>query len=375
MDVYVANPQLLKGKPKNTLGDYVKSQGILVPRRFQTFDEARNSGVDFLVRSEHPQDYSGASNLFYSVIVRKKDDLPRSLDEIWKKACDDGRRRDIDDFARLTGQTTERVLDDLSFSFWEYLGGQNRAIIADSAIEERYHIFTFEELDEEEDPVYVNYSVIERGKIISCEPIPLKEGMEEEFEEIIEFYERIRGLPNFDANHCPIVEFQTYEGQQYFLQYHRTRDFKPATFTLSRKPELGEIEVDFSRGATPEEGITAETTLFYGVPYDELELQEDEVCIHHPAGRPRMFTELMALRARVQIIMKGPKEIGRDLLYKSHTFKSLMFKPELFIAHENATDLITDGEMMWMGQEKRKEIPKVTLRAISDGRKTYIKRV
>ena len=40
-DYYTSDPSRLHGQPKRTIGDYVASQGILVPRRFDTLEEAK----------------------------------------------------------------------------------------------------------------------------------------------------------------------------------------------------------------------------------------------------------------------------------------------------------------------------------------------
>ncbi len=69
MDAYVQNPQLLNGKPKETVASYVEQNGILVPRRFCSLEEAVQSGKPFIVRSEHQDEYSGPSGLLSSVIV------------------------------------------------------------------------------------------------------------------------------------------------------------------------------------------------------------------------------------------------------------------------------------------------------------------
>ncbi len=62
-DYYTENIAQLKGQPKRTIGDYVASQGILVPTRFDSLKDARASGKPFIARSEHPQDYDGVSGL------------------------------------------------------------------------------------------------------------------------------------------------------------------------------------------------------------------------------------------------------------------------------------------------------------------------
>ena len=65
-DFYLENPAELKGQPKRTIGDYVESNGFLVPRRFDSLAEARRSKKGILLRSELTQDYDGVSWLLES---------------------------------------------------------------------------------------------------------------------------------------------------------------------------------------------------------------------------------------------------------------------------------------------------------------------
>ena len=59
-DYYLEDRSRLNGQPKRTIGDYVESQGILVPRRFDNLVDARKSNKAVLLRSEHSQEYDGA---------------------------------------------------------------------------------------------------------------------------------------------------------------------------------------------------------------------------------------------------------------------------------------------------------------------------
>jgi len=62
-DYYLEDRSRLQGQPKRTIADYVEQQGILVPRRFDSLEEAQASGLPILARSEHSQDYDGVSGL------------------------------------------------------------------------------------------------------------------------------------------------------------------------------------------------------------------------------------------------------------------------------------------------------------------------
>ncbi len=280
-DHFLAYPPL---QPKREIGEYVESKGILVPRRFDNLAAALNSDKPFLLRSEHPQDYAGSSGLGRSIFIRPEDcpgnrlyePLPTNIDQIctystaqlirtiteitslpqetFERRLFDLDKNDIATHCKITGMDQPEFEGDSSFSYWEGLGGINRAIVADNTIEDRYHIFTYVHAPRWGIMYLENYGyqVIDDGKIIyqggsnSFSPEAIKD-----FVALIEFYETVRNLDQFDPNHCPIIETQTVADQFYFLQYHRTRDKNPVTFTLDRDLQEGEIPALFVRGATP----------------------------------------------------------------------------------------------------------------------------
>lgn len=65
-DVYLQNPDMLMGQPKRTIGDYVEENGILVPKRFTSLEEALDSNLQFLMRTEGLFEYEGVSGLLES---------------------------------------------------------------------------------------------------------------------------------------------------------------------------------------------------------------------------------------------------------------------------------------------------------------------
>jgi len=74
-DFYLEHPEELK-QPKRDIEDYVESNEILVPQRFDSLKEAKKSGLKIIARSEHPQDYAGISDLLKS---------PRLSKDEWKE--------------------------------------------------------------------------------------------------------------------------------------------------------------------------------------------------------------------------------------------------------------------------------------------------
>ena len=72
-----------------------------------------------------------------------------------------------------------------------------------------------------------------------------------------------------------MIEVQTVNDTNYFLQYHRTRDFRPTTFTLERTAETGETEALLVRGSTPEEGIVCDVTVAHSWLIQEKRTPQD----------------------------------------------------------------------------------------------------
>lgn len=72
VDQFLENPPK---HPKREIADYVEQNGILVPERFQGLEQALDyvkSGGEVIVRSEHPQEYNGASGLLISYSINQE---------------------------------------------------------------------------------------------------------------------------------------------------------------------------------------------------------------------------------------------------------------------------------------------------------------
>ena len=128
-DFYIANPHELRGKPKATIADYVEQNGILVPKRFATFDEALRYGLPIIARSEHTQDYDGASGLLKSPVIAPEQGI---TDEGVKKEILKGER--WRKYCALFGIGELQFETSVSVSYWEKIPGYNIGIIADLLI-------------------------------------------------------------------------------------------------------------------------------------------------------------------------------------------------------------------------------------------------
>lgn len=371
MDYYLEDKARLKGQPKRTIAEYVKQNGILVPRIFDSLREARESGLEVIARSEHEQDYDGISGVINSVILpneyhpeyeeaRDEEELKERVmtkPEIWSYYC------------RLSGINEDEFKSKTSFSFWEFIPGLNRTITADSAIQGKYHITTKSRAN-------MSYTVYENGKITLNRGRIIGLNVEEDAKKLIEFYEKIRTLPRFDKNHCPIIEVQTTnEGVNYFLQAHRTRDFKERDHILTREKEPEEMEAIFVRGSTPKEGREEKVIVYY--PGEELPTKDLESSLGLGNGDDQFFQEVLARKTRTQFIPTSQEDA--DVLIEfseKHKSRSALFKPEI--------SLVINAGSLLRPEEKWRDFYDKTLngkeafmiiRVISDGNKAYIRRI
>ncbi|MDD5182133.1 MAG: hypothetical protein PHC66_03110 [Candidatus Nanoarchaeia archaeon] len=372
-DYFIEHPEALLRQPKATIADYVKQHGILVPRRFATLAQAKASGLEIIARSEHRQDYNGASgvlespNLEYYPDITSEDELKG---KIFVKSI---KRGHVGSYCRLLDTDLNQFKQEVSFSFWEFLTGLNRSVIADSSIPDRYHVMT-----NSPDGKVCNYTIFENGKIEKEFCNPLTGELKESLGKLIETYESVRNLPRFDKNHCPIMEFQTVGDKDYFLQYHRTRDFEAAGFVLDRSPKKGEVKVPFVRGATSPEGMKCKVTVYYFDPKREWHFDTGNEDGSYDAHYNYSFSELQARKRKVQL---KNDDVCLDMsllkVIAEHTQKSKIFKPQVSIIH-NIEDILRKGETTDDFLEQARSTGKnscMNLYIISDGRKAYIKRL
>jgi len=398
-DFYLEHPEELKGQPKQTIADYVEANGILVPRRFDSLDEARKSKKAIILRSEHTQEYDGASGIldspslsstylhaseenptknihFSPGALKSVEDVKNAFFEYEDNSVGSARYRQYCDFL---GISQEKFKHETSFSIWEKLRGHNRSIVADSAVHGRYHITTDRAGKKGRYSFMYNYALVDNGKITQQYVKPLTRELKKGLENLIQLYESVRNLDRFDTNHCPIIEVQTYNGKNYFLQYHRARDFEPATFVLDRKPRKGEIEAPFVRGATSELGMCCKTTLVHAgsLRYDfDIHTNEEGSFDAHWC---RVYTELMARKRKLQIIpMSSEKKLWFSLMkfVVHHDTLTKLFKPQVSMPLDVSL-LFSDKEYTKLVRRtiKTGQDHHLNLHVVSDGRNAYVKRL
>ncbi|MCK5449723.1 hypothetical protein KAI32_02560 [Candidatus Pacearchaeota archaeon] len=360
-DRFIENRDLLEEQPKRVIANYVKQSGLLVPKIFGSLEEAVQDGRRIFVRSEHPQDYDGISNLFYSGVYGEIPalcgcalDIKRTDYELLRKHMLLLPHNRINNFRRDEGKVQE-LKDGVSYSFWEFLeGGQNRTIIADSSVRGRYHIFTNLPRG------YSQWTIFEDGKIIFGEQ-KADSDLKQNFPCQIEFYETVRNLDAFNPNHCPSIEYQSMGKDNFFLQYFRTNDFQEADFVLDRDLEDGEVKADWVRGVTPKGGI--QRRIYFpqmGGTY-LIDKKTKTRLAHFPSSQKGLERYLYPTHERVTEIFKPTIYVCRriDELYTNEELKIL------FLKSDNFDDL----------NEEQMKFEPPTLRFISDGRTAYIKRM
>src|SRR3990167_1910226 len=74
----------LKKPPRQTkakIAEYVSRFGILVPRRFRNLENAENGKGNYIIRSEHPDEYAGAAGILESYRI-DEETKQRAVDAI-----------------------------------------------------------------------------------------------------------------------------------------------------------------------------------------------------------------------------------------------------------------------------------------------------
>lgn len=410
MDYYLNNPERLDGQPKRTIADYVESWGITVPKRFDSLSEARRSHKPVFIRSEHPLEYSEISGLLdsfpLSYVRGVKDES--ELKEYAMNSKISGRSGSTNkyfigptllfNYCSLLNLDFNKIAQQFSFSFWEKLKGINRTIVADSSIIGRYHIQEMYRNNAAEDKSFTfNYFVVEDGNIIYKMIRSWNFEQRDDYKEIIELYEDVRNLPRFDPDNCPMIEVMTIRDKNYFLQYHRGREFDEAGFVLDRTAKDDEKEALFVRGHTPKEGIFGKITVAYadtwkGKNSDKWTLPKSEFGsfdFHYNFA----FSTIMFPKRRVQMIYPSYKKDLEWELFKfvcHHALNSELFIPEVSVVsdknilndpHRNisiiTTKVLSKMELYKLGIKAKEtgEDQGIDIHLVSDGRKAFIRRL
>lgn len=375
-------------QPKRVVGDYVESQGILVPRRFETFEEAQfaaRNGTPVIARSEHPDEYSGPSGL--------GDSSSFALDKYGAMKprhygySEDPSLRYMHYALTLGIEEPSRYVAQVSESYWQVIPGINITCVADDAVEGRYHVFghRFKNKNDGTETMVSGAIVEGNGDILRI----TRRGEEPEqqftthFRDIIDFYNQIRSLERFNPSHCPVMEMQLGdENQLYFLQYHRARDAAPIDERLNPSDydeRDGWIKAEVVRGAYLG-GKALQLAMWYrggrGGDYNALQMKFPE---DGSTSMDYMFSSLDEFIGRKRIAHLIPSSFDReyDKIAANHGPRSRMFKPNLSMLtnpperYDYIPEELTE-EAMTIGIRENKGV-RIKADAVSDGRIGYFR--
>lgn len=398
-DAFLKTPPL---QPKREICDYLESEGIRVPARIATLNDAIREGNRFIMLGEHPQDYDGASDLLRSrvvvperhfrpeekvysteeeVIAKVKSDhsyagtmallnhLPILSQETAQELLIHETSHTLKQYCSLLGISFEQFARQASFSYWQYIEGINHTVVADTAIEHRYHIFS--SLMKQGDRI-ASYIIWENGLPTEL-AYPGKHAamLTKRAPRLIELYESVRTLPKFDPKHCPIIEIQTDKDESdYCLQVHRTSDFEPRQIDLS---DVKDEETYFSRGATPEKGTVYDISVQCG---ENGAVLPEQFLPNAGAYLPTMSTAFIELNVKMRGAHLVHAKVRDDdyefmKLAENHSNRSELFKPPVSV-QVPITDIMNRNEWRKMQDDPSLSIP---VEITSDGRRATVKRV
>jgi len=410
--------------PKREIGDYVESQGFRVPRRFDSLDEAFGvvkQGEGIILRSEHPDEYDGPSGLMNSYFFnqdiheykragRSSIDLSNavnwslglSLEQapgmgdsipmarlVLSLAMEAGesdevvlgrlsqltqRNSRVRRYAELTNQGLDTFVAETGFSIWEHIPGMNVTIVADDAIDGRYHTFNVLTLQEDGDRIEDWRIVNEAGESErESGEMPLLSPSDSQA--FVEAYEAIRNLPRFNSEHCPIIELQMdRERNIWFLQYHRSRDYKPASHIINPRDfpaSEGWQRVDGVRGSIDSPtSILLHTTDSYRL--SRLALPEIKHGTIGPFSRDKILGEIAARRLAA-FLTTSPLSNRYNEMAAHHTARSEWFKPQVALSGVALLDTIPFAYFRMLATMADDEPCYLRAEVASDGRTGYMR--
>jgi hypothetical protein len=173
------------------------------------------------------------------------------------------------------------------------------------------------------------------------------------------------------------MEFKTVGDRHFFLQYHRSRDFSPATFTLDRPPETHEHEAMFVRGATPPGGLQGKVTLWYpfirkeGREFRDYHFDVEEIG-SYDFHYNWFASERKFLSRSLQFIHGSDLDWELMCAVVGHTQRSKVFKPAVTLIN-NLNEIFPDVDSH--RRPNMEEHTYLTLQVVSDGKKAYISRI
>lgn len=331
-------------QPKKMIGEYVEKSGFSVPKRYESLGDALGAvqqGATIVMRSEHPLEYDTFSGLLDS--YRLNTEALSREDKEFIKAINSGASEEdvlfiakhegltqvpIKRYLELTGKSFSDYQKEMSFSFWEYVPGRNIAVVADDAIDGRYHI--------------TSYGMDGRGGALGGifnnggEPFNTNDAAADSLSkdlsphsisQLISTYEDIRSLPDFNQRQCPIMELQLGDdGTIWFLQYHKARPFRPHGDTLDPldyPAQEGWLKAEAVRGAIGR-FVMLRTAIWYPEGYKPSSDGDDaSFDMHYDVG----LSEFLARQRAAYFSQHSARNLYHNMADGSHELRSRWFKP------------------------------------------------
>lgn len=237
-------------------------------------------------------------------------------------------QRPLSRYTAIKGVDAEDHTQDLALSYWVRTPGAMAKVIADSAVEDLYHVAIRDgfdvpkELNEQVGFTANSAGDVERMSYVKHDDYSGYAADKSALAELVATYNMVRGLPGFNSEHCPLVNFTLGDEGSVFLNARPTLNFESPGFTVhpgDYPSEDGWMKADHVRGFTPGGMMTLETALWYPSEFGDKSssvfgLPESEGASydhHHDYG----LTENMRDR-RVVI----PSNKGFDWNYKTLSF-------------------------------------------------------
>ncbi len=331
-------------QPKKMIGEYVERSGFKVPKRYESLSDALGAvrqGATIVMRSEHPLEYDTFSGLLDSyridteTLLREDKEFIKAIksgaseEDILFIAKHEGLSRvPIKRYLELTGKSFGEYHNEMSFSFWEYVPGRNIAVVADDAIDGRYHITSYGTegrggalggiFDNDGKPfIAADAAADSLSEDLSLNTIS----------QLISTYEDIRALPRFNSRQCPIMELQLGDdGTVWFLQYHKARPSRPHSDRLDPldyPAQEGWLKAQAVRGAIGS-FVTLQTAIWYPDGYKpSLDGDDASFDMHYDVG----LSEFLARQRAAYFSEHGARNLYRNMADGGHELRSRWFKP------------------------------------------------
>ncbi len=357
-------------QPKKEIMSYLASKGIKVPQIYNSIEEAikDKDNKEIILRSEHPQDYEGISDLFPSSMLTKEllntnKDITKSILEKAEKGYDNSPAHLRFIYCTLLELDYHKFISEFSHSPWETIYGVNRTMFADSAITNKYHVITHSPF---------SYSIVEKDAIIEMTDRDCNKITPKDAEGLIELYEQTRAL--LDNNHCYIMETETVKNHRpetfdhFALQVHRGRQFSKADFKAEMKYKKV-IRLHEIIGSTNPEGEELLLTVKYPIDfaYSPKLIVEDASMETSKHQVHEVFSEIMFRKRHLQIMPYSYRDgLRHDLT--SHCSINSLFKPQ-------CSALICGSEIYKYIDKKEfksQELVQKRIHYVSDGRRAYL---